>query len=297
MPFTSSKADLAATTIQRHFRGFLSRKKYPHMYHLPRATMEEYHAFAIGNDPCITGLAQYRSDEKMALVATSGFRAILLACQLNNHASTPKIFIVDNSRMVYDLWKQFREFVSVGANCIDDHTFIQSLNIFLRDRSGLVREFERNEFDHPDVEYPEQNIPDFFKSLFKKYGFKNVCNIIRQATIIRQTWSDKVTFQSLKAIISSMGIHKTYTYSSNIIECMIRRSEPTKARAVVSNISILNPALSIFTYCDSKSQGSPSKIIFAKDQNMNGVIGEIEAEERQRPTSGAGLLFVLARRM
>ena len=85
--------------LQSAVRGFLARRKY-RINHLKNNQLTSYKTFVIGNDPLMPSeLVNYiEPNDKIVLIATSGMRAVSLACMLGNHKHTPKIILIDNSR-------------------------------------------------------------------------------------------------------------------------------------------------------------------------------------------------------
>ncbi|OGT47649.1 MAG: hypothetical protein A3E83_07150 [Gammaproteobacteria bacterium RIFCSPHIGHO2_12_FULL_41_20] len=81
----------AATIIQKHFRGQRARRLYT-LYPLKPEQQTHEIAFLIGNDPVIEGLESFQAkQEQIALIATSGMRALLLVCQLADNAQKSRI--------------------------------------------------------------------------------------------------------------------------------------------------------------------------------------------------------------
>jgi CheY-like chemotaxis protein len=73
----------------------------------------DYPAFVVGNDPVMPKELDtfHEAKEQIALIATSGLRAISLACKLGNKENTPKIILVDNSMQVIEFWREMKKFI------------------------------------------------------------------------------------------------------------------------------------------------------------------------------------------
>src|SRR5437868_1656342 len=100
-------------TIQSLIRGKQARK----LYKTPSLPVDRWDfdpAFVAGNDPYMPPElhAYCEADEKIALVATSGMRAVSLACTLGNQQQMPKIILIDYSYRVISFWKKMRDFMA-----------------------------------------------------------------------------------------------------------------------------------------------------------------------------------------
>jgi hypothetical protein len=256
--------DKAATVIQKHVRGHLARKRYQ-IKPLKTSEMAHYPTFVIGNDPVINDLTPFKVDDKIALIATSGLRAILLACQLSNPTKMPKIFIVDNSLEVCSFWHALRIFI---ANTGTEEQFNHNLNAFLRDNSHLYRHIsdELSGITNSTIDYPNQNISEFFNWIFKKFKFSNIVNIIKHTSIIKQSWSDIETMTKIGNIVRLNNIKHVFMYPSNIVSCC---GELRSKMNVLKSIAAINPTLSIHTVHEPTKL--PEKVFLLQNQEVTFV--------------------------
>jgi hypothetical protein len=215
---------------------------------LDQTQMESYPTFVVGNDPLMPKtLDQYHvEDEKIALVATSGMRAVSLACKLGTEKHLPKIIIVDNSFEVVQFWKLMREFAVQNTN---QHDFLNHLPQFLHQHEDLYRRLPKDAYKADNtatVSYLSQDIPGYFKALFGKYGFDYVRRVMMHASVIQQSWTDVETFAKIKNILAYLEINKVVMYPSNIAECI---HDPDLQDRLFQVIDDMNPMLSIHTDC------------------------------------------------
>jgi hypothetical protein len=241
----------AAILLQKHTRGFIARKKYK-VNHLTNDQQVSYLTFVVGNDPLMpSSLDSHRqSDKKIAIIGTSGMRVVSLACKLGNTRHTPKIILVDNSKEVYEFWYRAREFLSNDNLAATKELFLDNLPSFLRTNQHLFRQLPDDCYasEAPnDTKYLNQNIGIYFSALIRKYGFDYVRSVVCHASLVKQSWADSGTFESLKNILEYLEIDKIYAYPSNILACINSKAERVK---IVENLTKLNPCLSIHTdYC------------------------------------------------
>lgn len=231
----------AAIVFQRFFR----------KHHIkPLAHLESYHTLVIGNDPELK-LDNYKSrkNKRIGLVATGGMRAVQIACELANQNEPkliPKVFLIDNSFEVHQFWSHFRKWMK---NCKDPGQFFAELPMFLKRNGRYINDFQDAWFpisDKSKTLYPSQNTPKFFEKLFKFYGYDYVRAIILQASCIKQSWTDKPTFEKLKVNFSFLKISDIYMYASNIAHS-IQAMKYGGLDSLLTNIALLNPILSIHT--------------------------------------------------
>jgi L-rhamnose isomerase len=73
----TNSEEKAATLIQKKVRGFLNYKKYG-IKHLDPNSLTKHPTFVVGNDPGFPKSINkfHESDEKIAVIATSGLRAV-----------------------------------------------------------------------------------------------------------------------------------------------------------------------------------------------------------------------------
>lgn len=236
-----------------------------------------YKAYVIGNDPTID-VSQYAATAakgSIALVATSGMRAVQLACQLATKLDKhliPKIFIVDNSDQVHKLWKNFKKFFS---SCKEQKSFEKNIHFFLKTNKELYNDLEKYSFledyseDNDNVKYPSQNIPKFFKDLFTDFGFNYVRSIIFNAICIKQSWTDTNVFKKINIILDFFKIKQVYVYVSNIAFC-IDEMQSEKLDAFLNHIASMHPTLSIHTnYCHEHHK--PDKVFLCEDSHPEQV--------------------------
>jgi Ankyrin repeats (3 copies)/IQ calmodulin-binding motif len=233
-------------TTQKRIRGLLARKKF----RIERMQKpESYLTFVIGNDPIMPAeLGNYSEpDKKIALIATSGMRAVSIACELGNSKHIPKIFIIDNSSDVYQFWRTMQLFAADDLQSGREDLFKKNLPEFLFKNKSLFRYFSPNQFEihcTKDVKYPNQDILAYFNELFNSYGFDYVRNIILHASVFEQSWADNLVFEKLKNILNYLEIEKIYMYASNIVSCI---QNPDDKLQVLKNIESLSPVMSIHT--------------------------------------------------
>ena len=236
------KQDKAATLIQSAWRARQSRTKYE-IHQAPSNELTHGRTFVVGNDPKIKDLEQYAvKNGKVALVGTSGLRSLALIAELGNKESTPKLIIVDNSRIVIRFWRNLRSFAEQNQ-FNDKQSFMQAYEDFLSRNSDLYHQIPDDEYDHPGVEYENQNPVLFMSNLIDKYGLDYILAIVKHSSILAQSWADNKLFTSLKNIIDLNAIDKVFAYPSNIEYCVF----PDKVIHVRTSTALLDPALSIET--------------------------------------------------
>ena len=128
----------AAITLQRLYRGHRDRTHFQ-IKGLSSSEEVSYPAFPLGNDPEIK-LKKQDNKGAVAIIATSGVRSVLLACQLgdkHNKKIIPKIILVDNSREVHQFWNQIKTFAE--ENMTEDD-FLKNLPKFFEKNKSLIRD-------------------------------------------------------------------------------------------------------------------------------------------------------------
>lgn len=261
----------AATTIQKHFRGFLARKKYA-IQHLEPQYQTNHPTFVVGNDPAIPGSISklQETEEKIAVIATSGLRAVSIACKLGNEKNTPKIILIDNSTLVYQFWYALRNFLQDDKKAGDSSLFFQHLPNFLEENKHLyvkVKDQELSKYNSRGVQYLNQNITVHFNTLFQFFGYDYVRGVIRHASLIKQSWANTATFVKIKNILNYHDVKKVCMYPSNIVATI---SNPTVQNSILENIQTFIPLLSIHTdYC--QIHGYPEKISLFRNQKPEHV--------------------------
>ncbi|MBX3709059.1 MAG: hypothetical protein KIT56_00245 [Gammaproteobacteria bacterium] len=257
--------------IQSIIRGARVRAQYQ-INPLSHAELENYEAFVIGNDPQMPPeLNNYcEAADKIALVATSGMRAVSLACKLGNTNQIPKIILVDNSMQVTAFWQAMRCFMQNDAKAGTEVLFKQNLPVFLRSHESLYRDFPADAFkaDCTDkIKYLSQDISGYFQALINKYGYDFVRKVISHASVIKQSWADVETFGKIKNILNYLGINKVITYPSNIVSCI---SDQAIREQVLRNIESLSPMLSVHTDLCSRHD-HPEKVLLITNQRPAAV--------------------------
>ncbi|PJE10768.1 IQ calmodulin-binding motif-containing protein [Legionella sp.] len=227
----------AALLIQKTWCGHQTRKKY-HFQQLPKAGFFVSKTYIVGNDPKIRDLEPYKTSKgKIALVATSGIRALDLICTLGNKESTPKLIIVDYSRFVVEFWRKLRELV-VSSHFSDNSDFEQAFVSFLTKNKDLYETQDRIFDDKRNLNYENQNPVIYMKELVERHSLEFVVSVIKHSTIIAQSWQEQSLFYVLKNIIDLNNIEEVYAYPSNI---------EAAGNCTRLSIKLLNPKLTIST--------------------------------------------------
>ncbi len=259
-------------SIQKQVRGFLDRKKYA-ITNLPNENLTGYPAFAIGNDPEIVSLKKYQQPGRIAILSTSGLRAITIASQLKNQKETmtleqtidkakvPLIIIMDNSKSVYQFWKNLQRFMQDDSKSATKDLCYTNLSLFLEEFASIYRLRGFSFFTPGKVEQKE--LYNHFSSLFFKYGYEYIRTMICNTLLIRQSWTDTDSFIKLKNILSYREIDHVYIHPSNLIGLIPALEDKKK---ILSNIKRLEPVVSIHSsFC--KTHDIPEKILFFSQQN------------------------------
>ena len=235
MPKTHDKKALevsperAAVIIQSLFRGYRERKVY-HLRFLTPEDRENYPVNVRGNDPEFSIPAHAETD-KIVLVATGGLRAVDIACKLGPHC--PKLMIIDNSAQVIAFW---RSITKISSASDDMALFLKQLQAYYLQEEDLQINSER------DFQY--------ITHLFQNHGFEKVNGIIRNTSVIAQSWADKATFFSLRQIIDRHKYQRVYAYPSNIVSYLyVGLKKQSAATEVVKNIATLKPNVAFVTNC------------------------------------------------
>lgn len=234
----------AATTIQTWWKGVQKRKQYG-IKQLPTKELRNNPTFVVGNDPKIQGLDPYTvKDSKIALIGTSGLRALYLTLELGK-GPTPKLIIVDNSQLVIQFWRALRKTVE-NTTFRDETHFISVFKEFLAQNSDSYRHPTPNqvsEAGRKGIAYENQDPVLYIQELLKTYGLEKVVKVIKHASILQQTWTDPKLFAVLKNICELNGVTKIVAYPSNIAHFVLD-SDMDK---VFNSIGSLSPFLSIIT--------------------------------------------------
>lgn len=260
------KENNAATKIQKIFRGYAVRKKF-HINPLRQSQLTSCSTFVIGNDPIMPSLDRYHCDnDRIALIGNSGLRSVEIAAKLGNKENTPKVIIVDNSKVVHAFWSAFRKFCQSNDVKGSEKAFFEKLPQFLQDNKDIYRHIGDLDLMRLDnhIDYPNQNIELYLKNLFAQYGFDYIINIINSVSLVKQSWANVETFAILKNILRLVGINKIYMYASNIAACVDKRDSDQ----VLENISKMAPVMSIHTNLCSY-HGVPEKVFFFDSQDPN----------------------------
>ncbi len=271
-------AKQAAITIQKYMRGFFAKKNYK-INHLSSEQQTSYLTFVVGNDPLMPkSLNNYHNnDGKIALIATSGMRAVSLACKLGNINNTPKIILLDNSSKVYKFWHAMREFINNSAYAATAELFVQSLPLFLNQHKHLFRDFAADQFlkyQTSNVQYLNQNINNYFKGLINKYSYAYMKAVILHTSLIKQSWADVDVFVKIKNILNHNAINQIFMYPSNIIDCV---QDQNIKEQILNNIIKVNPQLTIHTHtCDTHKH--PEQVLLIKNNDPKNVMAIISKQ-------------------
>jgi tetratricopeptide (TPR) repeat protein len=236
------------TELQSMIRGSQIRERYQ-INQLENNELENYPTFVVGNDPEMPKELESFAEpnDKIALVATSGMRAVSLACMLGNPQQLPKIILIDNSLHVTAFWQAMRRFMQYDSKTSSEQDFIQNLPLFLQDHDLLYRKLSPDVYEKDctdEIKYLPQDIKGFFQGLISKHGYSYIKAVILHASVIKQSWSDLDTFIKIKNIASYLGINKIFTYPSNIIGSS---QDAEKKNQILNNIASISPILSIHT--------------------------------------------------
>lgn len=268
----------AATLIQTNMRRVLAQKKYA-IKHLERNKMNNYGTFVVGNDPLMPKeLNNYHEpDKKIAFIATSGLRALSLACKIGNAKNIPKIMLIDNSQQVCDFWVAFRAFLSDDAKAGTAELLYKNLPEFLCKHKHLYRALTALTYANDEGDgrkYLNQDINIYLKAVIGKYGFDFVRAVVRHASIIRQSWAHTDTFVKVKNILALHGIERVYIYPSNIIACVDSKCDKD---AILSNIESLSPVLAIHTDLgpSKNGHGLPQNVHLLENNQPSNVLSKI----------------------
>lgn len=270
------KADKAATTVQTAWRSYSARKMFG-FKPLSKEMMTFNPTFMVGNDPKIDALTPHAAYQgNIAFIGTSGLRSIALLCGLSLGDSVPKLIIVDISCKVVEFWRSLREMVK-SKNYINTNNFLEDFTNFLNTNQELVSALPNDcyiKYNYDSIKYENQNPILFVNSMVNEHGLEKVLLIIKTATIIAQSWTDKTLFSAIKNILEYNKIETTYVYPSNIPHCI--NDEKEKLNDLISNIERLAPKLSIFTNrCDFHML--PEKVILSTEYSS------AEQHERLQP--------------
>jgi len=241
-----------AKLLKKVFNSVAERKakRNKNPYYIPKISNLDktlYRFMPVGNDPVINIPEIYRhSDKKIALIASSGLRSVEIACQLGNKNYVPKIFIIDNSVVVYKFWSKFKEFMWDESETATQELFEQN---FMPDDqvSDLPLTIEIN-----GVIYPNQNIKLWLLNLFDRFSYDYVKKVICHTSLLLQKWEDPIVFERIKNILAFHEIDKVFLYPTNIIDFIgdHSASHPSltvEQYAILKNISTMNPELTILT--------------------------------------------------
>lgn len=237
----------AALTIQTFFKRHQAQQKY-HIEKLPPERQTNGHVYVKGNDPSIDKLHEYKSldNEPIAIIGTSGLRALEIACELRHPHNKAKLIIIDNSTVVCQFWRNLRNICEFSPS----KTYLQQyINLFY----GKNQEF-----------------CEYFLNLVNKYGYDVVKNTIKHTTIFNQSWATPGLFKKIRNTLDYIGIAKTYAYPSNILACIIEYKDKPYKASMLENIESLNPILAIHTDLHPLSY-KPKKVFYLTDQTPSHV--------------------------
>lgn len=225
---------------------------------LPTEQLNECFAFWLGNDPIKKkDLEPYQTDKPFVFVGTSIFGSIALASHLGEKVSSvPQIIIVDLSPQVADSWKLIKAYFSSSSET-NPLLFVDGFIKFLK-----ANKIEQFSMDISDEESFKQ-LHDLLVSLMEQYGFARVKQMVNDAVILQQSWSDKETFQHIRNIYTDVNI---YAYPSNIIHSI---SDLKTQKDVAQCVETLKPVLSIQTNLDN---GEPTKFHLIPNNTVTSIM-------------------------
>jgi hypothetical protein len=274
----------SATLIQQRFRAYIqgreTRKKFK-IIHLKEEKLTKEATFVIGNDPLIKNLKNYESEEttlKTAYITCSGVRIISTALRFEkNNKVTPKIILIDNSIKVYKFWYALREFMSQDKYAKTLEIFKKNFPWFLKKHEDLYKNLDVNALEiyaTKERQYLRQDILSYFTELSKLYGYNKIRQIIKHASLIKQSWADRDVFIKIKNIVNYLGINKVVMYPSNILSCMPH--DKTREQ-MLENIYTFLPNLTIHTDLCIKHK-VPENTFLLTDNNPEFVKNTIFAQ-------------------
>lgn len=276
----------AVIKIQARVRGFFARKKYAYQP-LPIEQQSDYNVIVPGNDPNITTLPHHAPTEQIALVATSGVRAVHMACELGGQL--PKIFLVDNSRHVINYWHYIQEKMQTAKN---KNEFFSALTAYSKrcvPACDIAEILTRKKYLKEDKRY--------YTFLFENFGFLLCKRIILNATVIPQSWDDKSTFQKIKNICAYLGFNKIYAYPSNIVSYLHNKNLVASARNVLENIQLLSPRLAFHSNLLPSEHGpccySPQNIITVNNHDIDYVTHKLGVDLAHESTAQKHMISVI----
>ena len=238
----------AVVLLQSYFRGRIARKSYA-FRQLDELSLPYYDAFLVGNDPKILGLEPFVSvNKRIVLVGTSTLRSLDILGKVNRGQKIPKLIIVDNSRQVIRFWRELRKLIE-NSHFSDKKSFMSHFKNFIYDSRLLSRDLRDHHYDrynNESVVYENQNPVLFMNNLIDNYGFNYMLAIIKNMTIIGQSWADNNLFKVLKNIFVLNEVDKIYAYPSNIEACISRKSS-IDHKAFLKSLEILSPDLVVST--------------------------------------------------
>lgn len=241
--------DTQQTTILR-LQSLFRAKRAQRLYRIPQLPADqitEYQIRIMGNDPNFEGLSQHKvTNEKIAIIGTSGLKVLDIAYQLSDLTITPKIIIVDNSKSVIRFWRALREFVCRYNGSPSD---------FDEQLVGFIESIAE-----PQLFNNKAPIKEPLLNLLQQIGQSHFISMVKHSSILLQDWGNKDTFIKLKNILKVHGIDKIYLYPSNIA-CFTK--EQTKRELVLSNIEQFNPTLSLQTNYSIKQKNPTQSFIFS----------------------------------
>lgn len=275
-----TRAVLPATLwAQSRIRGARARKAYA-IKQLNNSSLAVHSLMPKGNDPAnlIAKCAGIKVKGSMALIATSGLRCVELACHLASASRcTPKLYIVDNSRMVVEFWQQIKTVFELMAHPGQLPEFLEKhvyrLPFYIKAARG-----GRFDSDLPKNSAIEVN--SLLVDLFERFGFERVRAVINSAVIIRGDWTDNALFHKIRNICRAIGVESIYAYPSNIPSCLKALGRPGKALASLCSLSLLKPTAAIITDYDSL-QGRPGDTyVYASPLSFKVVLQDLGLIER-----------------
>jgi hypothetical protein len=275
---SKSKDDELIIYTQKNIRRKLAMKQYS-IKHLADKKLEEYPIFIVGNDPVIPTeelKPHCVQNSKIALIATSGMRAVYLACKLGSAKYTPKIILIDNSKTVNKFWYKLRELMLDAKEGATEESFLKQLPFFLKENETLYRHLSDDYYDadgrKEGIKYHNQNITSYFKELIKEFSYDYFRAVVLYSSLIKQSWTDPEIFIKIRNILQFNEISKIFTYPSNISGEIYN---PKEIIQFFDNIASLKPLLTIHSDYSFRHQGRPENIILLQDNDQQHALQKV----------------------
>lgn len=281
----------SAIDIQRIWRAFASRARNtkPHM-----SRLSNYQAFLISNEPMVGVEEKHKPvDSKFVFLGTSLLRTLEILLDLSskffsdcrvdfNYYNTPKMFILDYSNNVFDMWKLLKscfyastydEFIEI---CSSDK--VKSKVIGIGARGGSY-------FTYSILSV----LDDEEKFLYARA-------VVLKSTIIAGDWNNIKNFEYIKSVSGDRDI---YLYASNIVEVSSIPSitKKSSSKSIVHNICSLEPVLTIHSRTSKKDfldiNPRPTLSLYMKPRHIlfsTCKMSDALFDDLNKPTDGCDLI-------